>query len=119
MKKDDSLLPDFGKAHVLVVGDVMLDRYWSGDTKRISPEAPIPVVQVLDKEERIGGAGNVALNISSLGAKATLLAITGNDEAAHVLQNKLQAAEVNCHFERVDSLPTITKLRVMSRHQQL
>ena len=119
MKTKHPSLPDFAKAHVLVVGDIMLDRYWSGSTQRISPEAPIPVVQVLDKEDRVGGAGNVALNISSLGAHASILAITGDDEAADILYNKLQAAEVKCHFERVKSLPTITKLRVMSRHQQL
>ena len=79
-------LPDFEKASVLVIGDLMLDRYWSGDAKRISPEAPIPVVKVEDTEDRVGGAGNVALNIASLGGNVTLLAITGEDPEAGVLK---------------------------------
>lgn len=112
-------LPDFSLASVLVVGDLMLDRYWSGDTQRISPEAPIPVVKVNDTENRVGGAGNVALNIASLGGKVSLLAITGQDEAAEILKDKLTAADVNCELVQVDTLPTITKLRVMSRHQQM
>ncbi len=112
-------LPDFEKASVLVVGDLMLDRYWSGDTKRISPEAPIPVVKVEDTEDRVGGAGNVALNIASLGGKVSLLAIAGNDPEADVLKQKLVAAEVNCELIQSEHLKTITKLRVMSRHQQM
>lgn len=113
------ILPDFSKASVLVVGDIMLDRYWSGDTSRISPEAPIPVVKVEDTQDRVGGAGNVALNIASLGASTTLLAITGQDEASQILQGKLEAAEVRCQLVKHLSKPTITKLRVMSRHQQM
>jgi D-beta-D-heptose 7-phosphate kinase/D-beta-D-heptose 1-phosphate adenosyltransferase len=112
-------LPDFSLASVLVVGDLMLDRYWTGETQRISPEAPIPVVKVEEVEDRVGGAGNVALNIASLGGSATLLAITGNDESADILNEKLHAADVKCCFEKHDEIPTITKLRVMSRHQQM
>jgi D-beta-D-heptose 7-phosphate kinase / D-beta-D-heptose 1-phosphate adenosyltransferase len=112
-------LPDFKDAKVLVVGDVMLDRYWHGGTNRISPEAPVPVVRVTGEEGRPGGAGNVALNITSLGGKATLLGLTGDDEMSRILVQRLQEQDVDCHFQRMDGLPTITKLRVISRHQQL
>jgi len=112
-------LPDFSTAHVLVIGDIMLDRYWHGDTSRISPEAPVPVVRVADAEERPGGAANVALNIVALGARVTLLGVTGNDEPADTLQQTLESAGVECHFLRIGGMPTITKLRVLSRHQQL
>ena len=112
-------LPEFDSAKVLVVGDVMLDRYWSGPTMRISPEAPVPVVKVEHNEERPGGAANVALNIAALGAKARLLGLTGDDEAATALQDKMQGVGVDCDFVRLSSHPTITKLRVMSRNQQL
>jgi D-beta-D-heptose 7-phosphate kinase/D-beta-D-heptose 1-phosphate adenosyltransferase len=111
--------PYFEKAQVLVVGDVMLDRYWHGTTARISPEAPVPVVQVQQKEDRAGGAGNVAINVAALGGGASLLGLVGNDEAAQVLLQRLQAAHVHCDFETVPTHPTITKLRVISRHQQL
>ncbi len=97
----------------------MLDRYWHGNTSRISPEAPVPVVHVGETEERAGGAGNVALNVSILGAKATVLGFTGDDEAAGSLQTRLEHAGVQCHFQRLPNYPTITKLRVISRHQQL
>ncbi len=112
-------IPDFSQAKVLVVGDLMLDRYWSGSTERISPEAPIPVVKVTGREDRVGGAGNVALNIASLGAQVSLLAITGDDEAADILQDKLHAAQVQATLVRDASIPTITKLRVTSRHHQM
>ena len=112
-------LPAFENAKVLVVGDLMLDRYWHGGSSRISPEAPVQVVNVGQIEERPGGAGNVALNIASLGSNATLLGITGEDEAADSLHTKLSAANVDCDFERVAGVPTITKLRVISRQQQL
>ena len=114
-----SLLPPFETAKVLVVGDLMLDRYWHGASSRISPEAPVQVVNVGQIEERPGGAGNVALNIASLGSSATLVGITGNDEAALALQTRLTAADVNCDFESVSDVPTITKLRIISRQQQL
>lgn len=112
-------MPRFDSAPVLVVGDVMLDRYWHGPTHRISPEAPVPVVKVDQIEDRPGGAGNVALNIAALGAPAWLVGVTGDDEAALSLRQRLNAAGVYCDFQAHPELPTITKLRVMSRHQQL
>ncbi|WP_394332110.1 PfkB family carbohydrate kinase [Piscirickettsia litoralis] len=108
----------FKNAHVLIIGDVMLDRYWSGHTSRISPEAPVPVVRINDFEERAGGSGNVALNITSLGARASLIAFTGQDDNARSLEKLLSEQGVNCLFQKV-AVPTITKLRVLSQHQQL
>lgn len=112
-------LPDFDKARVLVVGDIMLDRYWHGPSNRISPEAPVPVVKVEHIEERPGGAANVALNAAALGAHATLLGLTGQDEAADALANQMAGVKVDCDFVRLADYPTITKLRVLSRNQQL
>ncbi|TLX55240.1 bifunctional heptose 7-phosphate kinase/heptose 1-phosphate adenyltransferase [Stutzerimonas nosocomialis] len=112
-------LPRFDRAPVLVVGDVMLDRYWHGGTSRISPEAPVPVVRVEQIEDRPGGAANVALNIAALGAPASLVGVTGVDEAGQSLSDSLAAAGVQAHFQQIERQPTIVKLRVMSRHQQL
>jgi len=112
-------IPSFENARVLVVGDLMLDRYWHGGTSRISPEAPVPVVHVSQNEERAGGACNVALNIATLGAQCTVMGLCGNDEAASVLENLLQDIGVNPQFVRMPENSTVTKLRVMSRHQQL
>ncbi|ORU91220.1 MAG: bifunctional heptose 7-phosphate kinase/heptose 1-phosphate adenyltransferase [Cycloclasticus sp. symbiont of Poecilosclerida sp. N] len=112
-------LPDFSQASVLVVGDLMLDRNWQGDTSRISPEAPVPVVHVKDVEDRPGGAGNVALNIAALDSSVTVLGYTGSDDAAQELKSQLEQANVSCQFEQLKDQPTITKLRVLSRHQQL
>jgi D-beta-D-heptose 7-phosphate kinase/D-beta-D-heptose 1-phosphate adenosyltransferase len=112
-------IPEFETANILVVGDLMLDRYWHGDTSRISPEAPVPVVRVGEIEERAGGAGNVALNIAALGANAAVIGLTGQDEAADALARTLEGVGVECHFERLAGFPTVTKLRVLSRHQQL
>lgn len=112
-------LPDFSRARVLVAGDLMLDRYWYGATARISPEAPVPVVRVEREEHRPGGAANVALNIASLGGQARLLGLVGDDEAGLQLARLLDQAGVLCHLERQPGRPTITKLRVISRHQQL
>jgi D-beta-D-heptose 7-phosphate kinase/D-beta-D-heptose 1-phosphate adenosyltransferase len=112
-------VPSFNRAHVLVVGDVMLDRYWQGEATRISPEAPVPIVRVRHSEARPGGAANVALNAAALGAKVMLLGVTGADEEADLLAQQLKAASVGCVFERVAGLKTITKLRVLSHHQQL
>lgn len=112
-------MPHFDRAHILVVGDVMLDRYWHGGTSRISPEAPVPVVKVTQVEDRPGGAGNVALNIAALGAGASLIGVIGYDEAGSVLQNRLKAAGIRADFQLSANKPTITKLRVVSRHQQL
>ncbi|WP_108649398.1 bifunctional D-glycero-beta-D-manno-heptose-7-phosphate kinase/D-glycero-beta-D-manno-heptose 1-phosphate adenylyltransferase HldE [Dongshaea marina] len=112
-------LPDFAKASVLVVGDVMLDRYWHGPTSRISPEAPVPVVKVEQIEERPGGAANVALNVSALGSSVNLLGLAGEDEAADSLAGRLENVKVKCDFVRLPDYPTITKLRILSRNQQL
>lgn len=112
-------IPDFTQAKVLVIGDVMLDRYWSGETSRISPEAPVPVVHVNNNEERPGGAANVALNIAHLGGNVTLLGYIGQDEAGDALQTALQNKGVKTQLIRLANQPTITKLRIMSRHQQL
>ena len=112
-------LPDFSRAKVLVAGDVMLDRYWHGATSRISPEAPVPVVRVDHDEWRVGGAGNVALNVTSLGAQAHLVALVGEDAAASTLRAQLAQHAVANHLIASGHSTTITKLRVMSRHQQL
>ncbi|MEM5536903.1 bifunctional D-glycero-beta-D-manno-heptose-7-phosphate kinase/D-glycero-beta-D-manno-heptose 1-phosphate adenylyltransferase HldE [Neptuniibacter pectenicola] len=112
-------MPRFDKAQVLVVGDLMLDRYWQGPTSRISPEAPVPIVKVEQHEDRPGGAANVALNVTALGAGVSLVGLVGDDEAGIALEKQLQSARVNCAFSKTDGEPTITKLRVISRHQQL
>ncbi len=112
-------LPAFDRASVLVVGDVMLDRYWYGPTSRISPEAPVPVVKVDAIEERPGGAANVAMNIAALGAASQWIGLTGEDDAARVLSETLKNVNVRCDFVAVKTHPTITKLRVLSRNQQL
>ncbi|WP_437881860.1 bifunctional D-glycero-beta-D-manno-heptose-7-phosphate kinase/D-glycero-beta-D-manno-heptose 1-phosphate adenylyltransferase HldE [Pseudomonas sp. LRF_L74] len=112
-------MPRYDRAPVMVVGDVMLDRYWHGGTSRISPEAPVPVVRVDQIEDRPGGAANVALNIAALGAPALLVGVTGADEAADSLSASLAAVGVKSRFQRIAGQPTIVKLRVMSRHQQL
>ncbi len=113
------LLPDFRTGHVLVIGDLMLYRYWFGDTSRVSPEAPVPVDKINSIDHRPGGAGNVALNIAALGAQVCLLGITGNDEAADMLATQLTAANVQHDLHRLETATTIIKLRVISRHQQL
>jgi D-beta-D-heptose 7-phosphate kinase/D-beta-D-heptose 1-phosphate adenosyltransferase len=112
-------MPHFDRARVIVLGDVILDRYWQGAADRISPEAPVPVVQVEDISDRPGGAANVALNISALGAGATVGGYTGDDEMADSLEAMLSAAGVECAFTRLPERQTTTKLRVISRHQQL
>jgi len=107
------------RARVLVVGDVMLDRYWFGDVERISPEAPVPVVKIARSEERPGGAANVARNVASLGAHAMLLSATGNDEPADTLSRLLDADRIETSFLRDGALTTTVKLRVIGRKQQL
>ncbi len=104
---------------VLVVGDIMLDRYWYGGTGRISPEAPVPVVRVGNQEERAGGAGNVALNLAAVGCQVTLIGYSGNDEAGENLRAIFSESNIDARLITLDSHPTITKLRVMSRNQQL
>ena len=112
-------IPPFQQARVLVAGDVMLDRYWHGWATRVSPEAPVPVVKVGNEEERPGGAGNVALNIAALGSAASLVGIIGQDDNGAALKSRLNAAGVYCDFLELADKPTITKLRVISQHQQL
>ena len=112
-------LPDFSRSRVLVVGDVMLDRYWFGDVSRISPEAPVPVVHVKRTEERPGGAANVARNVSALDGAATLLAVVGDDEAGTSLEKLLAGEKVNASLHRDPSLSTTVKLRVIGQQQQL
>ena len=112
-------LPDFSTGRVLVVGDVMLDRYWHGSTTRISPEAPVPVVKVESDEYRAGGAGNVALNAASLGSRAEIVGLVGPDDAARRLRERLEGGGVVCRLLEAPQHPTITKLRIISRHQQL
>lgn len=111
--------PDFHQARVVVVGDLMLDRFYFGKTKRISPEAPVPVVNIERLEDIPGGAANVAMNIASLGADCRLSGITGQDEAASVLQQRLRSVGVECLFHQSPQTPTIIKSRVISAHQQL
>ena len=107
------------KARVLVVGDAMLDRYWFGAVDRISPEAPVPVVRVNREEERLGGAANVALNVKTLGAQATLLTVVGDDEPARKLRALLEKEGVAALLGSDPQLYTIVKLRVIGRNQQL
>lgn len=107
------------RARVLVVGDAMLDRYWFGAVERISPEAPVPVVRVNREEERLGGAANVALNVKTLGAGATLLTVVGNDEPARRLREMLEREGVATLLGEDPQLYTIVKLRVIGRSQQL
>lgn len=116
---DISVFDHLSDLSILVVGDVMLDRYWQGDSQRISPEAPVPVVKINDLEDRIGGAANVARNIAHLNGNVTLMGLVGNDENADRLEAMLQNDQVSSALIRQDEQPTITKLRVISRHQQV
>ncbi len=106
-------------SRVLVVGDVMLDRYWYGSVDRISPEAPVPVVRITREEERNGGAANVAFNAVTLGARASLLTVVGDDEASHKLEALVAKTGIQTHFGRDADLKTTVKLRVIGRQQQL
>ncbi|SNS37540.1 D-alpha,beta-D-heptose 7-phosphate 1-kinase [Noviherbaspirillum humi] len=111
--------PASAMPRLLVVGDVMLDRYWFGDVSRISPEAPVPVVRIERCEERLGGAANVARNAVSLGARAGLLGVVGQDEAGDAVQRLLTELRIDSHLNRDPGNPTIIKLRVIGRQQQL
>lgn len=106
-------------ARVLVVGDVMLDRYWFGEVSRISPEAPVPIVKVERTEERPGGAANVARNAAALGARTRLLSVVGTDEAGRALERLLAREAVSAELKRDAQLTTTVKLRAIARHQQL
>ncbi len=112
-------IPEFSRTEVVVVGDVMLDKYVFGSTGRISPEAPVPVVHVDQTDDRPGGAANVAVNLASLGAKTRLIGVVGEDAAATELEKILTDDRIDCDFARAKDRPTITKTRVQSRGQQL
>ena len=105
-------LPDTSRARVLVVGDVMLDRYWFGDVSRISPEAPVPVVKIEKSEERPGGAANVARNIAALGARVALLSVVGADEAGQSLLRLMASSGIDASLHEDAQLNTTVKLRV-------
>jgi len=107
------------QAKVLVVGDVMLDRYWYGAVDRISPEAPVPVVRITREENRLGGCANVAFNAVSVGAQASLLSVVGDDEASHLLQDLIAKSGITTYLGRDAQLKTTVKLRVIGRQQQL
>jgi rfaE bifunctional protein kinase chain/domain len=113
------LTRSLANSRVLVVGDVMLDRYWFGDVSRISPEAPVPVAKIARMEERAGGAANVARNIASLGGKATILSVVGDDEAATALTRLMESDGITPSFKRDPGISTTIKLRVVARQQQL
>lgn len=114
---DTTILPNAPR--LLVVGDVMLDRYWFGEVNRISPEAPVPIVRVERREERLGGAANVARNAVALGARTGLLGVVGQDEAGDLVQKMLTDLHVNSYLARDTAISTIIKLRVIGRQQQL
>jgi rfaE bifunctional protein kinase chain/domain len=108
-----------GNARILVAGDVMLDRYWFGDVNRISPEAPVPVVRIEKRDERLGGAANVARNAAALGAQVGLLGVVGQDEPGDSLERMLTDLKISSHLQRDPNIATIVKLRVLGRQQQL
>ncbi len=119
MTIDPILLNNLPDVRLLVVGDVMLDRYWFGEVSRISPEAPVPVVRIERSEERLGGAANVARNAAALGAHSGLLGVVGDDEAASSMENMLARANIHSYLRRDAEIATIVKLRVIGRQQQL
>ena len=116
----DKLFHTIAQLKVAVVGDVMLDTYWWGNVERISPEAPVPIVAVSKKEQRIGGAGNVALNIASLGATVHILSVLGKDEDGEQLTHLLQQNNINTQYlERSERRTTTNKIRIISRNQHM
>src|SRR5882672_4691060 len=116
----DDLFKSISKLKVGVIGDVMLDTYWWGHVERISPEAPVPIVSLDKKEYRIGGAGNVALNLVSLGSKVTAFSVIGNDDDGAVLRGMLEKNNINTAYlqESADRITT-SKARIISRNQQM
>ncbi|WP_116105421.1 bifunctional heptose 7-phosphate kinase/heptose 1-phosphate adenyltransferase [Lewinella sp. IMCC34191] len=113
------MLPDFSKLRVLVIGDLMLDRYLQGRVDRISPEAPVPVLRFLQQEDRLGGAGNVAINLVALGAKATAAGVCGDDDNGTLLRDALSAREIGAMLVRDAHRPTTVKTRIIAQDQQL
>ncbi len=107
------------KPRILIVGDIMLDRYWFGEVNRISPEAPVPVVLIEKSEERLGGAANVARNVSALGARCSILGIVGKDEAGRTVKNMLNEEDITPFLHVDPNISTTVKLRVVGRQQQL
>ena len=116
---DLSVFKQLSDKKILVVGDVMLDRYWHGDSQRISPEAPVPVVKIAERSDKVGGAANVARNIAHLDGQVTLMGIVGDDENAQFLEALLTTENVKFELIKQSDQPTIAKLRVISRHQQV
>ncbi|MBT8141984.1 MAG: bifunctional D-glycero-beta-D-manno-heptose-7-phosphate kinase/D-glycero-beta-D-manno-heptose 1-phosphate adenylyltransferase HldE [Gammaproteobacteria bacterium] len=112
-------VPDFTQARILVIGDVMLDRYWSGNARRVSPEAPVPVVNIDLRADRLGGAANVASNVQALGAQTAILGWLGDDESGDAVENLLQENNIQSLCLRDPGIETITKLRVLSKNQQM
>ncbi len=112
-------MKNFSQCQVLVVGDVMLDRYWFGDVDRISPEAPVPVVRVQSSDERLGGAANVARNVAALGAQSMLMGVVGSDEAGRMVHSLLAQSGIQDHVFDDAQAKTTVKLRVLGRQQQL
>jgi D-beta-D-heptose 7-phosphate kinase/D-beta-D-heptose 1-phosphate adenosyltransferase len=112
-------IPDFSSVKALVAGDLMLDRYWLGSASRISPEAPVPVVRITQSQTRAGGAANVAVNLASLGARTALAGVIGRDADGGALRQLLGEQGIELDLVESDGCPTITKLRVLSRNQQL
>ena len=113
------MLEKVAQVRLLVVGDVMLDRYWFGEVSRISPEAPVPVVKVERIEERLGGAANVARNAAAVGAKTALLSVVGDDDAGRSLSRMLIEGEIDAGLHIDSAIDTTVKLRVIGRQQQL
>ncbi|NRR30912.1 D-glycero-beta-D-manno-heptose-7-phosphate kinase [Oxalobacteraceae bacterium] len=111
--------PALEQVRILVVGDVMLDRYWFGDVSRISPEAPVPIVRIEKREARLGGAANVARNAAALGTHAALLGVVGNDEAGAEVEQLLAGGGIHSYLKRDEAISTIIKLRVIGRQQQM
>ena len=115
-----TLFSKFSDIKVAVFGDVMLDTYWWGNVERISPEAPVPIVSMHHREQRIGGAGNVALNLASMGAQTTLFTVLGDDDDAEILSSLLQQNNININYIlKSDARITTNKIRVMGRNQQM
>jgi rfaE bifunctional protein kinase chain/domain len=116
---ESNVKPNLSAAKVLVVGDAMLDRYWYGAVDRISPEAPVPVVKINKREDRVGGAANVAYNAAMLGAQTSFLSVVGDDGAGRELETLMRSTGIATHLTRDAKLETTVKLRVIGRAQQL
>ncbi len=110
---------DLKNKKILIIGDLILDEYLFGDVERISPEAPVPILNVKETDKRLGGAANVALNCSSLGCKVDIISVTGDDKNGDVLINKLSKNNITCFIEKNNKYKTIKKTRVISNSQQI